>query len=99
MQEVRAAEIRTRVHEREYVLELIAEAEGAAGLIGPAARPHATAQGLARVPDPELSRVGAQRALSTRRRLRLPRSTPGRTRAHARASGSLPRAPPACGVT
>ena len=35
VQQVRAAEVRPRVQQRQHVLELIAEAERAAGLIGP----------------------------------------------------------------
>ena len=50
VQEVRAAQIRPRVHQREHVLELIAEAEGAAGLVGAAARPDAAAQRLVQQP-------------------------------------------------
>ena len=53
---------------------------------------------MAAVPDPQLPHLGAQRALSARRRIRLPRSAAGRAGAAPRAPGSVPRAPAAGGV-
>ena len=56
-------------------------------------RPHR--QSLAAVPDAELPHLGAQRPVSARRRVRLPRSAAGRAGAAVRAAGSVPRAPAA----
>ena len=53
---------------------------------------------LAALPDAQLPRVGALRPLSARRRVRLPRSAPGRPRADVHPAGSLPRAAVARGV-
>ena len=50
------------------------------------------------VSDAELPHLGAQRPVSARRRVRLPRSAPGRAGADLRAAGPLPRAPAARGV-
>ena len=52
-------------------------------------------ESLAALPDIDLSRLGAQRPVSARRRLRFSRSAPGRARADVRAAGPLSRAPPA----
>ena len=50
-------------------------------------------QSLAALSDAELPHLGAQRAVSARRRVRLPRSAAGCARAALHAAGSLPRAP------
>jgi hypothetical protein len=49
-QQVRARQIRPREGQRQDVLQLIAEAEGAAGLVVPGPRPHAAAHGLIEQP-------------------------------------------------
>ena len=48
--DVRATQVRPRVDQREHVLQLIAEAEGAAGLIRAAARPDAAGKRLVQQP-------------------------------------------------
>ena len=55
-------------------------------------------ESLAAVPGPQLPHLGAQRPLSARRRVRLPRSAAGRAGTAPLAPGSVPRAPAAGGV-
>jgi hypothetical protein len=47
---VRATQLRTRVHERQHVLKLIAKTERASWLVWTAARPHAAGQRLVQEP-------------------------------------------------
>ena len=55
-------------------------------------------ESLALVPDVGLPRVGAQRSIPARRRIRFSRSTSGRAGAHVHASGAVSRAPSCRGL-
>ena len=59
VKELRPAQIGPDVEQRHDVLQLIAESERAAGLVGPAARPDSTRQRLVQQPavDEEVERV------------------------------------------